>query len=270
MQPFTYPGALQTFRTRGAQVEVLPDQTAGPRPGAKLLYAIADFQNPTGEQLDVSERMALLARAREAGVFIIEDAPYRDIGFEAEPQPPTLLQLDTGGDTPGAGRTLHLGSFSKSVAPGLRVGWVVGPASVIARLTLLRQASDLQPSTFSQAILTHLMQHDQGARLSHLRLHYARQRDALDAALQRHLSTQATWHRAAGGFFLWLKLARSIDTADLLPLALHEGVAYVPGSEFCLDTRGAQHLRLSFSSASPDRLEEGVRRLAKVIASVSG
>jgi len=269
VQPFTYPGALQVFRARGARVTVLPGHRPAEPSGAKLLYAMADFQNPTGQWLDERQRGALVARAREEEVLLVEDAPYRDLVFEDGEQPPSLLQIDAAGRSPDSARTLHLGSFSKVVAPGLRIGWIVGPAALIERLTLLRQASDLQPSTLSQAVLVGVLRGGDQARMRRLRLRYAERHAALERALQRHLAGIAQWQPARGGFFLWVKLGLAVDTRELLPTAIRHGVAYVPGREFCADERGARHLRLSFSSVDPGRMDEAVRRLAAAIVSLA-
>lgn len=266
VQPFTYPGALQVFRARGAHVDVVPEQGGAPVASPeKLLYAMADFQNPTGALLGIDERARLVALARARGVYLVEDAPYRELAFGDLAPPPSLMQVDCGDASPDQGRTLFLGSFSKVMAPGLRAGWVVGPSEIIARLTLLRQASDLQPSTLSQAILVDLLKDGNEARVRCMKRRYEARRDALDASLRRHLTSMAHWHLPAGGFFLWVRLALPLDTRELLLRAIEHGVAYVPGSEFCLDERGSRLLRLSYSSVEPERMETAVGRLARAI-----
>lgn len=266
VQPFTYPGALQIFRARGAQVGVMPAQHgASGASREKLLYAMADFQNPTGDWLGIDERSRLVAQVRERSIYLVEDAPYRELAFGDLPLAPSLMQLDCGEASPDQGRTLFLGSFSKVMAPGLRIGWVVGPAEVIARLTLLRQASDLQPSTLSQAILVDLLDGSSEARARRMRRRYEERRDALDAALQRHLASMASWRVPAGGFFFWVRLEVPVDTRALLARAIGHGVAYVPGGEFCLDGRGARHLRLSYSSVAPTLMDTAVGRLALAV-----
>jgi DNA-binding transcriptional MocR family regulator len=261
VQPCTYPGALQVFRTRGARVAALSSPPAGDE---KLIYAMVDFQNPTGERLDLAARQALVALARQRSVYLVEDAPYRELAFDGI-RLPSLMAIDLAGRSPDEGRTIFLGSFSKSVAPGLRLGWVVGPSALIARLTLLRQASDLQPSTLSQALLADLLEEDPAGRLARLRRRYRERRDALEAALERHLGGQARWQRPEGGFFFWVRLDAPLDTRALLPLAIEQGVAYVPGSECCVDGRGGPWLRLSYSAVEPLLMGEAVARLARAI-----
>jgi DNA-binding transcriptional MocR family regulator len=269
VQPNTYPGALQVIRARGANVESLADQDDSTQAGgAKFIYAMTDFQNPTGEVLTAEERATLLATAHQRGSFLVEDSPYREIRFSDSDLPPTLLEMDCGKASPDTGKTLFVGSFSKIIAPGLRVGWIVGPASVISLLTLLRQASDLQPSTLSQEIVVGLLKHGIDGHLAHVRQRYQNRRDALLDALQTHLSPYATWNVPAGGFFVWVKLSVPIDTRELLNKAIQNGVAYVPGAEFHHDGRSSSELRLSYSVVDPDSMDDAIRRLADTVAAV--
>lgn len=176
---------------------------------------------------------------------------------------PALTELDEA--TPDECRTLYVGSFSKCAAPGLRLGWIVGPQELIARLALIKQTEDLQASTLSQAVLVRMADQVVGPHAALLRGSYRERRDRMLAALNHHVGNRATWPRPSGGFFVWLTLGREIDTAELLPAAIDAGVAYVPGSSFFHDGAGSNHLRLSFSAAPMDRIDEGIRRLASVI-----
>ncbi|WP_404659634.1 PLP-dependent aminotransferase family protein [Caballeronia udeis] len=269
VQPNTYPGALQVFRARGANVESLADQAAPMQGrGTKFIYAMTDFQNPTGEVLSEKERALLLATARQRDTFLVEDSPYREIKFSDHDLPPSLLEMDCGNASPDTGRTLFIGSFSKIIAPGLRVGWIVGPANVISLLTLLRQGSDLQPGTLSQEIVANLLEHGIDAHVARVRQRYQARRDAMLDALQAHLFPYATWNAPEGGFFVWVKLSVPIDARELLDKAIENGVAYVPGSEFLHDTRSSSNLRLSFSIADPQCMDEAIRRLADTIDAV--
>jgi DNA-binding transcriptional MocR family regulator len=269
VQPHTYPGALQVFRARGAKVASLADQDDSMRESdTKFIYAMTDFQNPTGAVLSTDERATLLATARRRGTYLVEDSPYREIRFSDHDLPPTLLEMDCGKTSPDTGRTLFIGSFSKIIAPGLRIGWIVGPANVISLLTLLRQGSDLQPGTLSQEILVNLLKHGIDGHVARVRQRYQQRRDAMLDALQAHLFPYATWNAPEGGFFVWVKLNAPIDARALLDTAIENGVAYVPGSEFHHDAHGSSNLRLSFSTADPQFMGEAIRRLADTIAAV--
>lgn len=269
VQRNTYPGALQVFHARGANVLSLGDQeTSIDCLGAKFIYAMADFQNPTGEVLSLESRVKLLATARQRDVFLVEDTPYREIKFSDNALPPTLLEMDCGKGSPDTGRTLLVGSFSKIIAPGLRVGWVVGPAHVISLLTLLRQGCDLQPGTLSQAIVANLLKRGLCEHLVRVRRRYEERRDAMLDALQAHLAPYATWNVPKGGFFVWVQLSVAIDTSEMLNQAIRNGVAYVPGSEFHHAANVSSSLRLSFSSVDPTLISEAIRRLSLTIALV--
>lgn len=272
VQTPTYPGALQAFRARGANVMALDETVENASNDdashrAKFIYAMADFQNPTGDVLDIDARKALLATARRRDLFVVEDSPYREIAFSERALPPTLLQLDSEHAADDARRVLYTGSFSKVIAPGLRVGWVVGPAHIVSLLTLLRQGSDLQPSTLSQAIVAGLLARGIDPHIGQVRRRYAARRDAMLDALHAHLAPYATWNAPEGGFFIWVRLNAAIDTTRLLLDAIENGVAYVPGSEFDVDGRDTATLRLSFSSVDPAQIDAAIRRLARTVAS---
>lgn len=263
VQAPTYPGALQIFEANRAQTRSLEEFRASPtssRPA--LIYAMADFQNPTGACLNLDERHDLLALARRLDTFLVEDNAYEVLRYEGE-RLPALAELDAAASDEG--RTLYVGSFSKCAAPGLRLGWVVGPQELIARLALIKQTEDLQASTLSQAVLVRMVDHIMGSHAALLRDRYRDRRDRMLAALDRHVGNRATWAKPTGGFFVWLTLDRGIDTATLLPSAIEAGVAYVPGSSFFHDGTGHNHLRISFSAVASDRIDEGIRRLAAVL-----
>ena len=274
VQPNTYPGALQVFQARGATIRRLHDNDGAACeaavPGAsigraKLIYAMTDFVNPTGEVISVAARAALLGTARRLGALLIEDSPYRDLTFTDQALPPTLLEMDCANRSPDTGNTLFIGSFSKIIAPGLRVGWAVGPEPIISRLTLLRQGSDLQPSTLSQEIVAQLLAKGLAPHIKRARARYQGRRDALLAALDKHLFPYATWTIPEGGFFVWVKLKGDVDTYSLLQHAISNGIAYVHDAEFNHTNRISSDLRLSFSHASPESMDEAVARLANTI-----
>ncbi len=240
-----------------------------PRRGrAKLLYTIPNFQNPSGTTLSTQRRQELVDECRARGIGVIEDDPYGDLRYEGEP-PPSLLSLDVAvaRRDPDASNVLRVGTFSKTLAPGLRLGWVIGPTAVIDKLVQARQATDLHPATLTQWIALELL--EQGSleqRLPMIRAEYRRRRDVMIASLEQHLGTLATWTRPQGGMFLLVNLKSGTSTADLLPEALKAGIAFVPGDVFHTDGSGANTLRLNFSNTAPDRIDEGIRRLAGVVA----
>lgn len=266
----TYLAALGAWRPWGVEFRELrlsshgsPGSTpvaeevpSGPAP-VKLGYAIPNFQNPSGTTMTAVERRAWVDWARARGTVLVEDDPYGALRFEGEPVP-SLRSL-------APERTIQLGSFSKTLAPGLRVGWVIAPAPVVDRLVLAKQSADLHTGTFAQEIVLALVR--RGFLATHvpqLGAVYRERRDALLAALERHFGDLATWSRPAGGLFVMLRLPSGTDTAALLAEALDAGVAYVPGGEFHLHDQGRETLRLNFSLATPAQLEEGVRRLRHV------
>jgi 2-aminoadipate transaminase len=267
VQPETYPGALQVLNARGAKVMSTDEASSlSPSVTPKFIYAMSDFQNPRGDRLSVQARIELVEMARRHNTFLIEDGPYREINFTDNDVLPTLLETDCGDGSPDDGRTLFLGSFSKMVSPGLRIGWIVGPAQIISQLTVLRQSCDLQPSTLSQTILAALLSEGIDHHLTNVRHRYKTRRDSMLAALQTHMAPYGKWNTPDGGFFVWLELEGAIDTAVLLESAIEQLVAYVPGSAFNHNGKRSSELRLSFSSVEPEHMDEAIRRLSVAIA----
>ncbi len=266
----TYLGALQAFSAYEPRYDRLRlaggDRTPGSyKAGVKALYLVPDFANPTGLTLGLDERRAALKLARELGAYVIEDAAYRALRFEGEPLP-SLQALDVA-DCGGIEETcvLHLGTFSKTVAPGLRVGWICGPRALIAKLTLLNQAAALHVSSINQIAMLHIVGDGLDAMIARARKHYRRKRDALLDALERHAPALARI-LPAGGLFSWVTLPEGVDSAKLLERSLQEArVAFVPGQAFHPDGGGAHTLRLSYSLPTQDRIEEGVWRLARML-----
>jgi hypothetical protein len=258
----TYPGALQIFAARGAAIRSLEDIERDPAARPALIYAMANFHNPTGRSMALEERRALLALARARGAVVVEDDPYEVVRYEGEPLPP-LLALDA--PVIDEARALYLGTFSKSVVPGFRIGWVVGPRPVIAALASMKQTEDLQAGMLAQACLADIFGTMSSVHAERLRAAYRKRRDAMVEALARAAGNLATWSVPSGGFFLWLTLPEGLDTSAMLPHAARNGVTYVPGRAFYHDGGGANRLRLSYSSAPPERIGEGVRRLVETI-----
>ncbi|HEX7946736.1 MAG TPA: PLP-dependent aminotransferase family protein [Phenylobacterium sp.] len=263
----TYMGALGAFNACEPSYAAL--EIAGPAPsGAKLAYVVPDFANPTGRTLSRTERTRLLDHAEAGDFALVEDGAYRELRF-AGAEEPALLALDIArcGDIEAA-RTLFCGTFSKTLSPALRLGWVCGPRAVIDKLTLLKQGADLHASTLNQMVAHRVVTDGYEAHLEHLRTHYRAQAAAMQAALARHMPMGITWSHPQGGMFVWLSLPRGLDAAHLLKTSLREErVAFVPGAPFFAVEPDAATLRLSYSLGGPDDIDEGVRRLARVIAS---
>lgn len=242
------------------------DELACAAAAARLIYTVPDFQNPTGVTLSLERRKRLVAAVREtgAGVGVVEDGPYGWLRYDGGPLP-SLFELD-GAVGDGFWHVLSVGSFSKVLAPGLRVGWVVAPEEVIDRLVRAKQAIDLHTGSLDQAVVVELLRDGVlDAGLPRLRAAYRERRDTLLAALAREFPSGATWTRPEGGMFVWVRLPAMMDAGRLLSRALEEGVAFVPGGEFHVEGGGDNTLRLNFTHATPERLREGVARLARVV-----
>ncbi|MGE5552586.1 MAG: PLP-dependent aminotransferase family protein [Betaproteobacteria bacterium] len=241
--PEDLEGKLRQLRREGARV--------------KLLYTVPTYQNPTGTCLPSERRAALLDLAAEHGFLIVEDDPYREISFGAPPPLPLAAA--------GTGNVLYLGSFSKVFLPGLRVGWVAGPASLLAHLSLAKQPADLCSNMFGQWLVeAYLAEGLLAPRTAMLRREYRARRDALHQALQGE-DLPAAWELPEGGFFLWVTLPEQGNARRLLATAREEGVAFVPGEAFCVGERGRRSLRLAYSQASPERLREAAARLGRAV-----
>jgi 2-aminoadipate transaminase len=266
----TYVGALQAFSAYQPRVEcvALDDggmrmdaleetlRRLGPR-GAKFIYTIPNFQNPAGVTLLPDRRRRLLELAREYDVPVVEDDPYGRLRFDGGHILP-LRALDPD--------VIYLGTFSKILAPGMRLGWMAAPKPILARVLLAKQAADLCGSAFTQCVAERYMTGTGWRRvLADLVGAYGERRDAMLAALAEHLPSDVTWTRPEGGFFVWLTLPAHLDTKALLAEAVEKGVTFVPGSDFYPDGRGSNCIRLAFCYESPERIDEGVRRLAEVL-----
>nr|WP_242504302.1 PLP-dependent aminotransferase family protein [Promicromonospora panici] len=268
----SYVGALGVFRSYQADVVQVPLDADGLVPAeldatltrlaaegrrVKFLYTVPNFQNPAGVSLSAERRPQVLEICRRHGVLVVEDNPYGLLGFDGEPMP-ALRSYDTDG-------VLYLGSFSKTFAPGYRVGFVIAPHAVRDKLVLASESAVLSPSNASQlAVATYLDTCDWKAQIKDYRELYRERRDALVGALGEHLPS-ASWNVPKGGFFVWVRLPDGLDARAMLPRAVTARVAYVPGTAFYYDGSGSDHMRLSFCFPTPDRIREGVRRLAGVV-----
>ncbi len=271
----TYPGAVPTFSSYEADViqiemdsdgmrvdlleEVLEQlERDGKQP--KFIYTVPTFQNPAGVTLSAPRRSRLVEIARERELLVLEDNPYGLLRYEGEPLPP-LHALD------GGEYVIYLGTFSKILAPGIRLGWVTAPGPVLSKIKLGKQAADLCTSSLTQQFVD--VYFDEGRWQHYVRdlcAIYRQRRDAMLDALAEFFPREAEWTQPSGGLFIWATLPEFIDTGDLLAKALREErVAFVPGSAAYVDGRGGSSMRLNFSGADVDGIVEGIRRIGKVI-----
>ncbi|MCR6632888.1 MAG: PLP-dependent aminotransferase family protein [Magnetospirillum sp.] len=263
----TYLGLLQAFTASGPTYGDIAALT-GPAPvRAKLAYAMPDFQNPSGETMTLAEREALLEGARRSDLMVIEDTAYNKLSFDG-PLLPSLMELDIAreGDIENS-RVIYCGTFSKSVVPGLRVGWIVAATPIVQKLVLMKQASDLHTSTLAQMTLAKVMECLPAHHADTLCDTYRPRRDAMVQALEEFMPEGVTFTRPGGGMFIWVELPEGFDGAALLARAIaEERVAFVPGSAFYATQPKLNTLRLSFSATAPEKIREGIRRLGALIA----
>ncbi len=269
----SYVGALGVFRAYECDVVHVAMDDEGLVPSAlseaiaaarlagkkvKLIYTIPSFHNPAGVTQGPARRAEILAIAQSAGIAILEDDPYGLLGFEGEP--PRAIRAD---DADGV---IYLGSFSKTIASGLRVGWAVAPHGVREKLVLANESAVLCPSNYSQLTVSeYLATQPWREQIKTFQEVYRERRDALLESLQAMMPEGTSWTIPAGGFYSWLTLPHGLDATAMLPRAVANLVAYVPGTGFYVDGQGRQNLRLSYCYPEPDRIREGVRRLAAVI-----
>jgi 2-aminoadipate transaminase len=262
----TYLGALQAFTpmepkfvsvANGADGIDVQD-LAAKAPGARFMYVLPNFQNPTGNSISEAGRVALSSVAASAGLPILEDNPYGDLWFDAPPPLPLTARNPDG--------CIYMGSFSKTLAPGLRLGFLVAPKVLYPKLLQAKQAADLHTPSFNQRMVVEVIKDgflDQ--HVPTIRALYKSQRDAMLAALEKNLAgTGVQWNTPQGGMFLWLKLPQGMNAVDLLPQAVERNVAYVPGAPFYSGTPDHSTLRLSFVTASVEQINSGIAALADV------
>jgi 2-aminoadipate transaminase len=263
----TYLGALQALSLSLPRFVSVPCDDDGPLPegllaarahDARFLYLIPNFQNPTGRYIPEARRVAILQAAAEADLTLVEDDPYSALAYDGS-SAATFLSL--GGD-----RVIRLGSFSKLLAPGLRIGYCIAPVDIRRRLVLAKQAADLHTPSFTQAVAFEVVKDGFLDRhVPTIRSLYAAQCAAMLAALERHFPPGAVWNRPRGGMFVWVTLPPSIDGAVLLERAIEEKVAFVPGAPFYAEQPQANTMRLSFVTVPPPLIDEGIARLGRLI-----
>jgi 2-aminoadipate transaminase len=273
----TYLGMLDAWRMYGAEFVSVATDDSGMIPEAleqtlksvqaKLIYLVPTFQNPTGVTTPEERRAEIVRLARQYDVGIVEDDPYGQLRYEGETLP-TVLAVDArqNPDSPVGGNVIYLNSFSKTLCPGLRLAWMAAPAEVIERVSKAKSNSDLHTSTFGQAVAYEVAR--DGFIEQHiqvLRKVYGERRDLMLHLMEDTFPSEVTWTEPAGGLFVWLRLPEGVNSVDVLKTAIQEHkVAYVPGTAFSSNGGGAATARLNFSNAPPDKIEEGIRRLAMV------
>ncbi|WP_411267700.1 aminotransferase-like domain-containing protein [Parenemella sanctibonifatiensis] len=269
----SYVGALGTFRAYQCDVRHAAMDDDGLEPNAlratlqqlasegkraKFLYTIPNFQNPTGLQQSLLRRQEILAIAEEFDLLVIEDNPYGMLSFEADPLP-AMRSLDHD-------RVIYLGSFSKTFAPGFRVGWALAPHAVREKLVLAQESATLCPPVFSQyAIANYLENNDWRGQIEVFKSMYVERRDALLSGLKEYMPPGCEWNTPRGGFFVWMQVPEGLDTQAMLPRAVTARVAFVPGTGFYADGLGSRYMRLSYCFPTAERIVEGTRRLGEVL-----
>jgi 2-aminoadipate transaminase len=261
----TYLGALQAFAPYEPEFVSVACDDDGPLPdaltpaaGSRFLYVLPNFQNPSGRCISAPRRAELVARAQALALPLLEDNPYGDLWFDAPPPPPLASHWSEG--------VVYLGSFSKVLAPGLRLGYVVAPKPLCPKLLQAKQAADLHTPGFNQRVVHEVIRN--GFLREHvptIRARYQAQRDAMRAALERHMPSGCHWVVPCGGMFFWVTLPEGADALALLPHAVERGMAFVPGSAFYADHAKPNTLRLSFVTVAPDLIERGIALLAQTL-----
>lgn len=277
----TYLGAIQAFGTYQARYHTVPMDGHGLRTdlleeeirsGPKFLYVLPNFHNPAGTTLPLERRRKIVELASRYGIPILEDDPYGQLRYAGEHEPP-LVEIDAeyhgaaAAGRPFRGGVIYLSTLSKTLAPGLRIGWVVAPEEVISKLVKIKQGSDLHTSTFGQVVAYETARGgflDRHVR--RIREVYGERRRAMLGALERHMPEGVTWTEPQGGLFLWATLPEGLDSNELLRAAVAEKVAFVPGTSFYPNGGGERSLRLNFSYCTPEVIDEGIRRLGGAVA----
>jgi 2-aminoadipate transaminase len=278
----TYLGALQAFNVYGAEYLCVPSDDDGLRTdlleeplrsGPKFMYVLPNFQNPGGTTLAEGRRHELVLLAERFGIPIIEDDPYGQLRYEGEHLTPLVvldrenLRRDRGYSI---GNVIYLSTFSKTLSPGLRLGWIVAPPEVIKKLVQLKQGADLHTSTFGQMVAYEFAKDGfLNEHIKVIRRVYGERRDVMLQALEEYFPPEVSWTRPLGGLFLWVTLPAGMNSHLLFEAALKENVAFVPGDSFYSGNgfagEGLRHFRLNFSNAEPEQIREGVRRLSVAI-----
>ncbi|MEQ1612772.1 MAG: PLP-dependent aminotransferase family protein [Hyphomicrobiaceae bacterium] len=274
----TYLGALQAFSAYEPRYDTIAPENSNRTPAsyleaasavggtAKFAYVVPDFANPTGVTMSLAARQRLLALARELDIPVLEDTAYVALRFEGSDMP-SLQSLDVAQEgSIDRSRVAYLGTFSKTMTPGLRTGWICASAPLVRRLVLIKQASDLNSPAINQMVMQRMASAIYDAQVMKARVHYRAKRDAMLAALSAHMPKGVTWTRPEGGLFVWVTMPPGIDAAALLKRAVAEArIAFVPGHAFFNDGSGRNTMRLSYSLPSLADIDAGIARLGKLI-----
>ncbi len=270
----TYLGAIQAWRVYKPQFVTIPLDEDGTNPDwvekilkehkVKFIYILPNFHNPAGTTIPYERRQRLVELAAKYGTFIVEDDPYGELRFEGKDIAPLISMHKE--------NVIYLSTFSKTLSPGIRLGWIVAPEQVIARLVQAKQGADLHTSTFVQHIA-----HDVAERgiinrhVKRIRAVYKERRDVMLAAMEKYFPPGVTWTRPQGGLFLWVCMPEHVDSQELLEFAVEEEVAFVPGTAFYPDDQGGRNcMRLNFSNAKPEMIQEGIKRLGQAMLRLFG
>lgn len=264
----TYMAAIQAFQTYEVRFATVPTDNEGLIPDAlpkliererpKFLYTIPNFQNPTGVTLTAERRRTLYSIAARYGLIILEDDPYGRLRYAGTAIPP-IKSLDT------EGIVIYLSTVSKTIAPGLRVGWAVAAKEILRKLTIAKQAADLHTSSLDQRIVhRYLADFDSEAHIELIRRSYGERYSIMEATLRENMPPGFTWTHPEGGMFLWVTCPEGVDTNELMREAMARKVLFVPGRDFFPNASGERFMRLNFSNASPDQIRAGIKRLAEV------
>jgi len=275
----TFVGALQSFTAyqasyagvplddEGMMVDVLQQKIVETHP--KFMYVLPNFQNPAGVTLSKNRRERLVTLAHQYGVPILEDDPYGELRFEGEHlEPLVVLSARQNGQQSGyfEGDVIYMSTFSKTLAPGLRLGWVVAPVEVIKKLVQAKQGADLHTSTFDQMMAYEVVSDGfLDEHVKEIKETYRQRRDAMLTAMDQRFPDGTTWTRPQGGLFLWVRLPEGVDCEELIKEAIEQKVAFVPGTAFYADGSGHDSLRLTFATCPSDMIDEGIKRLGKAI-----
>jgi 2-aminoadipate transaminase len=274
----TFPGALSVFNLVEANLVPIPIDNNGMNIDElekrleeyqnkgnpiKVVYTVPTFQNPTGVTMSTSRRQRLVKLAVKYDTYVIEDNPYGELRYSGEPVP-EIISLDVPkGDK---GYTIYLGTFSKTISPGFRVGWIIGPQNLIQNIVVAKQSLDLCTNVFSQAIIAEFLnQNLMDGHKERIKEMYGRKRNIMLESMKKYLPSNVTWTEPDGGLFLWVTLPDNMDSKDLLKKAVAKKVAFVPGAAFATDGNIQNTMRLNFSNASDENIVEGIKRLGEVI-----
>lgn len=265
----SYVGAINAFRVFEPNVLAVPLESDGldfdymvaeldkRSTPPRFIYVVPDFHNPAGVSLSDEKRKALLQFCRQNEIVIIEDNPYGELCFSGERKAP-MKSIDSD--------VIYLGSLSKIISPGLRVGWVCAPAPVLQKINAAKQGADLCSSSLSQLVaVEYLSNINLDEHLQKIRKLYESRKNAMLAALEEYFPDEASWTEPEGGFFLWVTLDAEVDTGDMISEAINHKVAYVPGDSFYMNGDGSRSMRLSFSNPTPEEIWDGIERLSRVV-----